>query len=314
MLSNKALGLYVIPSFLPPNIQWAVLSRLFLRDLSNPVHKTNLHAHYDIQYPPDGKTFFNFQPETFAFKPKDEDLHKPLTLIQAFKRKLRWMTLGGQYDWTKKTYPKERPPRFPKDIAQLLCDFFCRIKAQAAIVNLYSPGDTLALHRDVSEEVNQGLVSISFGCDALFFIGTSASRFHVLRLHSGDAVFMRGEGRYAWHGVPKVIKGTCPTYLEDFPGSHLKLWKDVKMMANKRVNLNVRQMFMDDIGATSQEESSELEESHDGFQSEVRDESDDQEESDGQESDGREEKQPQVKDADQVRGGISTIEQLNSDL
>jgi hypothetical protein len=90
------------------------------------------------------------------------------------------------------------------------------------------------------------------------------------------------------------------------------LWKDVKMMANKRVNLNVRQMFMDDIEATSQEESNELEESHDGFQSEDRDESDDQEESDGQESDSREEKQHQVKDADQVRGGISTVEQLNS--
>jgi alkylated DNA repair protein alkB family protein 1 len=140
---------------------------------------------------------------------------------------------------------------------------------EAAIVNLYSPGDTLSLHRDVSESCDQGLVSISLGCDAVFVIGlddrgdegTTAgsepvqdenedSRCLVLRLRSGDAVYMSAGARYAWHGVPQIIPKTCPDWLEDWPANskeagceptefdHWRGW-----MANKRVNLNVRQMY-----------------------------------------------------------------------
>src|SRR5436305_11513801 len=41
---------------------------------------------------------------------------------------------------------------------------------EAAICNAYSPNDTLSPHRDVSEEADVELVSISIGCDALFLI------------------------------------------------------------------------------------------------------------------------------------------------
>ncbi|KAI9672939.1 MAG: Acetamidase [Caeruleum heppii] len=75
------------------------------------------------------------------------------------EKKLRWMTLGGQYDWATKRYPSERPPAFPRDIATLLMVLFPQIRPEAAIVNLYSPGDTLSLHRDVSEQSEQDLVS-----------------------------------------------------------------------------------------------------------------------------------------------------------
>ena len=114
------------------------------------------------------------------------------------------------------------------------------------LVNFYSPGDTLSLHRDVSEEVDRGLVSISIGCDAIFIIGLSDddggnSRFHVLRLKSGDALYMSGESRYAWHGVPSIVPNTCPKELENWPGSSYPIWKDY--MKTKRINLNARQMF-----------------------------------------------------------------------
>jgi len=118
------------------------------------------------------------------------------------------------------------------------------MEAQAAIVNLYSPGDTLSLHRDVSEDVDRGLVSISLGCDCLFVIGLegldgdSESRQMVLRLRSGDVIYMSGESRYAWHGVPKIIPNTCPGYLENWPEG----FKWGGFMRNARVNLNVRQM------------------------------------------------------------------------
>lgn len=179
--------------------------------------------------------------------------------------------MGGQYDWTQKKYPSERPPTFPQDLADLIEGLFPEMKAEAAIVNIYSPGDTLSLHRDVSEESDKGLVSISLGCDAIFIVGLQTKRDDsssdlngdsnkvrvektadpehnaiAVRLRSGDAVFMSREARFAWHGVPQIIPGTCPAYLEDWPSGtgndtrqydHWKGW-----MNYKRINLNVRQM------------------------------------------------------------------------
>lgn len=215
------------------------------RDLSNPRHKTNLHLHYDVSYPPENSSFFSASPGNVAFHPNDGKAHKPVTIKAALEKKIRWVTLGGQYDWSNKVYPTEEPPEFPLDVAALIRNIFTDMEPQAAIVNLYSPGDTLSLHRDVSEEVDKGLVSISLGCDAIFIIGlhdhtSGETQSAVLRLQSGDALYMTGESRFAWHAVPKVVPGTCPTYLSSWPGEDFPEWKD--WMANKRINLNVRQM------------------------------------------------------------------------
>lgn len=186
---------------------------------------------------------------------------------QVLERRLSWVTLGGQYDWTNRVYPGEPPPAFPPDIASFLETLFPATQAQAAIVNFYTPGDTMMMHRDVSEESPRGLVSLSMGCDALFMIapngvkldapGTDAAEpgksgdekrerpYLLLRIRSGDAIYMTREARYAWHGVPKVLKGTCPDYLEDWPAGEdedgkYEEWRG--WMRNKRINLNVRQM------------------------------------------------------------------------
>ena len=158
-------------------------------------------------------------------------------------------------------YPTEPPPAFPTDIADLLAGIFRDTKAQAAIVNLYSPGDTLSVHRDVSEDCDQGLVSMSLGCDGVFIIGMSVTeddgqstvKHVVLRLRSGDAVYMSGPSRFAWHGVPQIIGGTCPEWLRPWPAKIVtrgnttmddsegySLWRN--WMETKRINLNVRQM------------------------------------------------------------------------
>jgi DNA alkylation damage repair protein AlkB len=160
------------------------------------------------------------------------------------QKSLRWITLGGQYDWTNKVYPKEMPPEFPADIGGVLEGLFPEMKSQAAIVNIYSPGDTLSLHRDVSEESDKGLVSISIGCDCLFIIGLGrdASDFIILRLRSGDGVFMSKESRFAWHGVPKIFPDTCPPYLAAWPAESGKYEEWRGWIKAKRINLNVRQM------------------------------------------------------------------------
>lgn len=112
----------------------------------------------------------------------------------------------------------------------------------------------MMMHRDVSEETDKGLISLSFGCDCLFMIAPNdtnettqpgvegGKKYLLLRLRSGDAIYMTKESRYAWHGVPKVLKATCPNYLEDWPatGGDFDEWRG--WMKDKRINLNVRQM------------------------------------------------------------------------
>ncbi|KAH7069652.1 oxidoreductase [Paraphoma chrysanthemicola] len=238
-------GLHIIPSLLPPEIQRTLLSRLLHRHLSNPAHLTNIHTHYDIAYPPPSSSFFSIPPTDSATiaTPINPAIHKPLTISQVLNKKLRWATLGGQYDWTAKEYPNTPPPAFPADIKTFLESLFPRTKAEAAIVNLYSPGDTLSVHRDVAESSPRGLISISLGCDAIFVIGTDDAVL-TLRLRSGSAVYMSGASRFAWHGVPHILPGTCPDHLKQWPGvRHDHEYIDwAGWMENKRVNLNVRQM------------------------------------------------------------------------
>lgn len=123
-------------------------------------------------------------------------------------------------------------------------------------MNFYSPGDTMMMHRDVSERTDRGLISLSMGCDGLFMVtpnnlakeegveekGGADKPYLLLRIRSGDAIYMTEDARYAWHGVPKVLKGTCPDYLEDWPaeGGDYEEWKG--WIRNRRINLNVRQM------------------------------------------------------------------------
>ncbi len=223
-------------------------------------------------------SYFNYAPSsTRCFPPKNPSVHRPLRAPDLIAKKLRWMTLGGQYDWTSKTYPDDPPPPFPSDIAALLEGLFPHMKAQAAIVNLYSPGDTLSLHRDVSEHCQRPLISVSLGCDGIFVVGpeeedqSSAegqespesdgafdpAKAIVLRLHSGDVLCMSGPARFAWHGVPKIVAATCPSWMRDWPAPALpeiggasdgtqpnpafEAWRG--WMASKRINLNVRQMY-----------------------------------------------------------------------
>ncbi|OAG11819.1 uncharacterized protein CC84DRAFT_1159257 [Paraphaeosphaeria sporulosa] len=261
-------GLLIVPSLLPPETQLALLSRLLHRDLAQPSHLTNIHTHYHLSYPPSASSFFTLPPTSPApvAHPKDPTLHRPLNISQLLNKKLRWTTLGGQYDWTAKRYPDATPPSFPSDVKDLLEAMFTNTKAEAAIVNLYSPGDTLSVHRDVAESSDTGLISVSLGCDAIFVVGTSSEspattnetgdasstiptgeRVLAIRLRSGSAVYMSGASRFAWHGVPQIVPNTCPAYLESWPAGQGK--DDTKFeawrgwMARKRINVNVRQMW-----------------------------------------------------------------------
>lgn len=245
------VGLLIFPTLLPTQLQWTLLDSLLHRDLSNPQHNTNVHLFHHLEYPsttvsePEPlKSFFAMDPN-HELLPKDANMHKPMTVRRMLQRKLRWLLLGGQYDWTSKVYPQDAPPAFPVDIGRLLKAIFPDVEAEAAIINFYTPGDTLSVHRDVSEDCDRGLISISLGCDCLFLIGNEDLGTHTtIRLRSGDAVLMTGEARFAWHAVPKILPSTCLEGLESWPAregdTSYETWKG--WMKNKRINVNVRQM------------------------------------------------------------------------
>jgi alkylated DNA repair protein alkB homolog 1 len=197
--------------------------------------------------------------------------HKPLNMTQFLVKKLRWLTLGSQYDWTTRSYDQQKAMPFPADIARLVTGLFKNaFQPESGVVLIYGSKDYMPVHRDVSEECEQGLASFSLGCDGLFILSREKNGLNgegvvdgengldeerememlVLRVRSGDCVWMGGETRWCWHAMPKVMAGTCPSWLEDWPvekdgsGKERKEYQKWKgFMKGKRVNISCRQVW-----------------------------------------------------------------------
>ena len=122
---------------------------------------------------------------------------------------------------------------------------------------MYSPKDYMPVHRDVSEECQRGLASFTLGCDGLFIIAKDKEgvdpddeereqEMVVLRVRSGDVVQMGGKTRWAWHAMPKIMAGTCPKELENWPvgeGTPREFEKWKGYMRGKRLNISCRQVW-----------------------------------------------------------------------
>lgn len=252
-----------------------MLDSILHRDLANPLHKTNLNQDYIIPYPPQNtaksarpQSFFTYphftSNGTQIFKPSDEySPLKPLNTAQFLQKKLRWLTLGTQYDWMTRSYSSSSPTAFPSDISAFVMKLFdSSFVPESGVVLLYSPKDYMPVHRDVSEECERGLASISLGCDGLFIIAQEESvenhgsqspqkkeqQMLVLRVRSGDVVQMDGLTRWAWHAMPKVMADTCPEALQDWPvkdtartPKEYAIWRG--FMRSKRLNISCRQVW-----------------------------------------------------------------------
>jgi len=267
VISDKTRGLRLLPSLLPPSCQNAFVSRLLHRDLSNPLHTTNLHHDYNIPYPPSVDTSFFSYPQSSrdkVFIPKHlHTSHKPLNTAQFLQKKLRYVTLGSQYDWATRSYPTSTPTPFPDDISRLVTTLFQNaFKPESGVVLLYSTKDYMPVHRDVSEECGRGLASFTLGCDGLFVIAKDKfgdeegkddreQEIVCIRVRSGDVVQMGGETRWAWHAMPKIIGGTCPEEMREWPVGSLgegveepnefERWRGY--MRTKRLNISCRQVW-----------------------------------------------------------------------
>ena len=96
-----------------------------------------------------------------------------------------------------------------------------RFSPDAAIVNLYAPGARLGLHQDGEEPSTAPVVTISLGDTCVFRMAGTDRRtapFTDILLESGDLLVFGGVNRRIYHGVPKVLDGTAPSWLDLPPG------------------------------------------------------------------------------------------------
>lgn len=117
----------------------------------------------DYPKPPHEKNKFNLK-NTSDDKANVVDWWSSLTALDTnptdrlkLKTALRWVTLGYHHDWDTKIYTENKRHKFPRDLAELstyVADVlgFADYSAEAAIVNYYPLGTTLAGHTDHSEK------------------------------------------------------------------------------------------------------------------------------------------------------------------
>ncbi|GAU16648.1 hypothetical protein TSUD_325980 [Trifolium subterraneum] len=171
-------------------------------------------------------------------------------------RKLRWSTLGLQFDWSNRNYNvslqhnkiPEALCELAKQLAKPALPAGVEFQPEAAIVNYFASGDTLGGHLDDMEaDWSKPIVSLSLGCKAIFLLGGKSREDAPIAmfLRSGDVVLMAGEARECFHGVPRIF-----TDKENAEIGHLEkqLTQEddlcfLKYIQTSRININIRQVF-----------------------------------------------------------------------
>ncbi|SCU65930.1 Alkylated DNA repair protein (alkB homolog), putative [Trypanosoma equiperdum] len=183
---------------------------------------------------------------THASEPRETTRYEP---------PMRWATVGFSYQWSSKSYCKEKYSHFPRRLRKCveriarLCNVSQPYEPQTSIVNYFPVGAMMMAHQDVSEEVlQQPLISISLGCSCVFLMGTESRDDTpcAFWLRSGDVIVVSGASRTAYHGVPRIMDD-CPQYLcpqnETEEEEREFYWRE--QMRHLRVNINVRQVYPD---------------------------------------------------------------------
>lgn len=112
------------------------------------------------------------------------------------------------------------------DMPKMLLDLWREISGypappEACLVNHYSAGARMGLHRDEDEEdFSAPVISVSLGDSALFRIGglNRKDPTRSFELKSGDVVVLGGDTRLAYHGVDRILPGSSDLLGDAFPG------------------------------------------------------------------------------------------------
>ncbi|KAJ1668160.1 hypothetical protein IW140_000674 [Coemansia sp. RSA 1813] len=286
--------LIVIPDVLTDEAQrW--LARKCLCDCAHPPNRTNLDPFFELPaeslfsisaYRPRDRNSMLLRDQTELIQcraqhnnidtgvtvPKDKFYLQPASAEDLLER-LRWCTLGKQYNWTTKEYDLGASP-FDVEIDGLMKSIAIATTqpennsnddrlpcannyegsnyvSQAGIINYYDERSTMAGHVDKTEEnMDAPLISLSIGLSCVYLIGGNTRDIEPtgLLLRSGDVLVMCGESRLAFHGVPRIIAGSSPKYLIDpSAGScdtvnpNYPEWSHfARYLATHRVNCNAR--------------------------------------------------------------------------
>lgn len=159
-------------------------------------------------------------------------------------KSLRWTTLGIEYNWVTKEYPKTGSP-LPEELRKL-AEVVCRLlhlpemsAADATIVNYYPPKSTLSPHVDRSERSTKPLVSLSIGQPAVYLTGGRSLEEPPIPiwLRNGDVLVMHGEQRFVYHAVPCVAPNSQRESFVVPESTELEAY-----LNTSRVNLTIRQV------------------------------------------------------------------------
>ena len=105
-------------------------------------------------------------------------------------------------------------------------------RAEAALVNYYSPDASMGMHQDANEESEAPVISLSIGDTGIFRLGGTLNRnkpWPDIPLMSGDLIVFGGANRRAFHGIPSIEANTAPA------GCGLK---------EGRINITIRQLAL----------------------------------------------------------------------
>jgi alkylated DNA repair protein (DNA oxidative demethylase) len=86
------------------------------------------------------------------------------------------------------------------------------LQADSLLINWYTPGSSLGLHRDKDEKnLTHPIVSISLGDHAIFQLGgqTRNARVTDMELISGSVLVMSGGNRSRFHGIKTILPNSC---------------------------------------------------------------------------------------------------------
>jgi alkylated DNA repair protein (DNA oxidative demethylase) len=144
------------------------------------------------------------------YRPTMPRTGKPLSVEMTNCGQLGWVSDVGGYRYQAE-HPRtgERWPAIPASLAKMWQDIAENAPPpEACLVNLYGPGARMGLHQDRDElALDVPVVSLSLGWTAIFRIGgaTRSAATRSIRLASGDAFVIGGEGRLAFHGVDRLV-------------------------------------------------------------------------------------------------------------
>jgi alkylated DNA repair protein alkB family protein 1 len=168
-------GFYFIRNALDERQQWTFVRRCLL-SYAQPPNVSNVDA---ITGQP--------QHDLFRRSLKSREAH-------ALLQRLRWVTLGYQYDWTARKYHREHHVPFPPELFSESRRLASLVgvgdyRAEAAIVNFYHLDTQLCGHLDdVEERQDVPIVSMSFGHAAVFLLGGMSKEQEpiAVKIRSGD--------------------------------------------------------------------------------------------------------------------------------